>query len=164
MVTRLHPVTTDFLSAAPVRLVCEARLRSAPEAVYRELADDASTWPLWFREVRSAAYVGQPPYGAGAGRSVVLRGGVRFVESVIVAEPSQRFVYRVEETRLPGVHAWMEEWLLRAAEDGGTLLRFTMAVDGDWALCTLMRLSGPAVVRSLRRAAARLDARCTATG
>ena len=164
MVTRLHPVTTDFLADAPVRLVCEARLRSAPDPVYRELADDASTWPLWFREVRSAAYIGPPPYGVGAGRSVALRGGVRFVESVIVAEPAQRFVYRVEETGLPGVHAWMEEWLLRPAEDGGTHLRFTMALDGDWALCALARLAGPGVVRSLRRAAARLDARCAAGG
>ena len=163
MVTRLHPVTTDFLTAAPVRLVCEARLGSSPGSVYRELADDASSWPLWFREARSVAYIGQPPYGVGAGRSVVLRGGIRFVESVIVAEPSQRFVYRVEEAGLPGVHAWMEEWLLRPAEDGGTLLRFTIAMDGDWALCALMRLSAPMVARALRRAAARLDARCAAT-
>ncbi|MFC1406397.1 MULTISPECIES: SRPBCC family protein [Streptacidiphilus] len=165
MAKRLRPVTAEFLAEAPNRLVSTARLRAEPGAVFAELTDDASTWPLWFREVRSAGYTGPPPYGVGAGRAVTLRGGARFVESVVAwEEPSDggpaRFVYRVEETNVPGVRAWAEEWLLTPAAGGGTELRFTIAVDAAPAVRAVLLPARPGVARSLRRAAARLDARC----
>ncbi|WP_042397700.1 SRPBCC family protein [Streptacidiphilus carbonis] len=159
MAKRLRPVTEEFLAEAPVRLVTAATLRAKPEAVFAELTDDASTLPLWFREVRSAAYTGPPPYGVGAGRAVSLRGGTHFVESVIVWERPGRFAYRVEETGLPGVRAWIEEWLLTPAADGGTELRFTIALDAAAPVRGAVALARPGVRRAVRRAAGRLDAR-----
>jgi hypothetical protein len=156
---RLRPVTTKFLESAPLRIVVEQRLAARPAAVFRELTDDASTWPSWFREVRRAAYTGPGPYGVGAGRSVTLFGGVRFVESVQVWEESKRFVYRVEETNLLGAHAWMEEWLLAAEPSGGTVLRFTMALEAHAAIDLPLRATGALVARSVRRAMSRLDSR-----
>jgi len=164
MVKRLRPASTGLLVDAPTRLVFTARLRSPVEAVFHELTDDAATTPLWFREVRSARYTGPPPYGVGSGRAVVLRGGPRFVESVLVWQQPERFVYRAESTTLPGVRAWMEEWLLAPVVEGGTVLRFTMAVDAAPALRAALRLSRPAVARAVRRAAAGLDARSGAHG
>ena len=160
MANLLRPVTAGFLEDAPTRLVFVADLRSRPEAVFRELTEDAATVPLWFRPVRSAGYTGPPPYGPGAGRAVTLRGGVHFVESVVVWEEPTRFVYRVEQTNAPGVHAWIEEWLLAPSASGGTVLRFTMALDGVLAVRAVMQLARPGVARSVRVAAARLDARC----
>jgi uncharacterized protein YndB with AHSA1/START domain len=164
MVKRLRPASLELLVGAPTRLVFTARLRSPREAVFQELTEDAATVPLWFREVRSARYTGAPPYGVGAGRVVVLRGGPRFVESVLVRHPPERFVYRAEATTLPGVRAWMEEWLLAPAADGGTVLRFTIAVDAAPALRAVLRLSRPGVARAVRRAAVELDARSGAHG
>jgi hypothetical protein len=164
MSKQLRPVTVDFLDHAPVRLVFTQRLRSAPEAVFQELTDDASTWPQWFRDVRSAEYTGPPPYGVGTGRAVRLRAGVRFVESVLVWQQPTRFVYRVEECSAPGASAWMEEWLLTPVDDGGTELRFTLAVDGTLGLRTAFRLIRPGMGPSIRRAMNRLDARCRPKG
>lgn len=164
MAKRLRPVTAEFLAEAPTRLVSTARLRAEPGAVFAELTDDASTWPLWFREVRSAAYTGPPPYGVGAGRAVTLRGGARFVESVVAWEEPPggpfRFGYRVEEANVPGVRAWAEEWLLTPSAGGGTELRFTIAADTAPAVGAVLALARPGVARSFRRAAARLDGRC----
>ena len=160
MAKRLRPVTAEFLAEASTRLVSTARLRADPGSVFAELTDDASTWPLWYREIRSAAYTGPPPYGVGAGRAVTLRGGARFVESVVAWERPARFVYRVEETNAPGVRAWAEEWLLTPTAEGGTALRFTIAVDAAPVVRAVLLLARPGVARSVRRAAARLDARC----
>jgi hypothetical protein len=160
MAKRLRPVTAEFLTEAPTRLVSGALMRAEPAAVFAELTDDASTWPLWYREIRSAAYTGPPPYGVGAGRAVTLRGGARFVESVIAWEQPVRFVYRVEETNVPGVRAWAEEWLLTPTAGGGTALGFTIAVDAAPAVRAVLLPARPGVARSVRRAAARLDARC----
>lgn len=160
MANLLRPVTAGFLEDAPTRLVFDCALRSEPAAVFRELTEDASTLPLWFRPVRSAAYTGPPPYGPGAGRAVTLRGGIHFVESVLVWEEPSRFVYRIEQTNAPGVHAWLEEWLLTPGPSGGTLLRFTMAVDAVAAVDVALRLARPGVARSVRIAAGKLDARC----
>ncbi|TDU02899.1 polyketide cyclase/dehydrase/lipid transport protein [Streptomyces sp. 846.5] len=165
MAKRLRPVTAEFPAEAPTRLVSTARLRAEPGAVFAQLTDDASTWPLWYREIRSAAYTGPPPYGVGAGRAVTLRGGAHFVENVIAWEEPPpggpfRFVYRVEETNVPGFRAWAEEWLLAPSADGGTELRFTIAVDAAPAARAVLLLARPGVARSIRRAAARLDAHC----
>jgi uncharacterized protein YndB with AHSA1/START domain len=160
MAKQLRPVTVDFLNHAPTRLVFTARLRSTPEAVFRELTDDVSTWPLWFHEVRSARYTGPPPYGVGAGRAVTLRGGVHFVESVLVRQEPSRFVYRVDQAGVLGARAWLEEWRLAPSEDGGTVLRFTLALDGEPALRAAVRLGRPGVARAFRKAFSRLDARC----
>lgn len=159
---RLSPVTTEFLQSAPVRIVVTERLGAPREALFRELTDDASTWPEWWREITRAGYTGPGPHSVGAGRSVALRGGVRFVESVLVRDEPERFVYRIEETNLPGAHAWMEEWLLTPGQGTGTALRFTMAVEGHASLELPLQAVRPLVMRSIRRAMRRLDARATA--
>ena len=160
---RLRPVTSGFLEDAPTRLVFVSHLSAKPDQVFRELTEDASTWPLWFTSIRTAAYIGPPPYGPGAGRVVTLRGGPHFVESVLVLEEPSRFVYRVEQANVPGVYAWLEEWLLAPSAGGGTVLRFTMAIDAAPAVRAVVRLARPGISRSVHTAAVRLDARCTST-
>jgi hypothetical protein len=158
---RLSPVTTEFLQSAPLRIVVTERLEASREALFRELTDDASTWPQWWREITRASYTGPGPYSVGAGRSVSLRGGVRFVENVLVWDEPERFVYRIEETNLVGAHAWMEEWLLTPGPGSGTTLRFTMAIEGHAALELPLQAVRPMVMRSIRRALRRLDTRAS---
>ncbi|MBF9068498.1 SRPBCC family protein [Streptacidiphilus fuscans] len=151
-------MTTEFLESAPVRVVAEERLTSGPDALFRELTDDASTWPSWFGAIRRASYTGPPPYGVGAGRAVKLVGGIRFVESVLVWEEPRRFVYRIEETNLLGAHAWLEEWLLTPDGDG-TSVRFTMAIEGHAMIELPTHAARSLVERSCRTAMHKLDAR-----
>ncbi|MEV4945620.1 SRPBCC family protein [Streptomyces sp. NPDC053755] len=155
MARRLRLVELDFAASAPLRLAFTAELAAPPNAVYRSLAQEVGSWPSWFTAVLSAS-----PTGGGAGRTVRLRGGVRFRETVMAADPERRYAYRIDETNAPAVRAMVEDWSLSPAGPG-TRVRWTMAVDGPAPLLTLMRLARPGVGRSFRDAMRRLDLRLT---
>ncbi|MER7462222.1 SRPBCC family protein [Streptomyces sp. NPDC097981] len=155
MVRRLRPVGLDFTEDAPIRLVFTARTAAAPEAVYRALAEDVEGWPRWFGAVTLA----RPTHG-GAGREVRLVGGTRFQETVMAADPEQRYAYRVDETNLPGVRALLEEWRLSPAAPGsGTLVRWTFAADGPALFRFALAGARPGMGLSFRSAVRALDAR-----
>ncbi|MFE9133153.1 SRPBCC family protein [Streptomyces sp. NPDC007355] len=155
MARRLRPVELDFTASAPVRLVFTATLAAPPPAVYRSLAVEVGSMPAWFTAVVSAV-----PTGDGAGRTVRLRGGIAFEETVLAAEPDVRYAYRVDATNAPGVTALAEEWAL-SPSGKGTRLRWTMAADGVTPFRLGLRLAGPGVGLSFRDAARRLDRRLT---
>ncbi|MER6100264.1 SRPBCC family protein [Streptomyces sp. NPDC001728] len=155
MARRLTPVELDFTASAPVRLVFTAALAAPPPVVYRSLAVEVGSTPAWFTAVTSAV-----PTGDGAGRTVRLRGGIVFEETILAAEPDLRYAYRVDSTNAPGVTAMAEEWVL--SPDGrGTRLRWTMAAAGATPFRLALRLAGPGVGMSFRDAARRLDRRLT---
>ncbi|MEU7120141.1 SRPBCC family protein [Streptomyces zaomyceticus] len=155
MARRLRPVELDFTASAPVRLVFSATLAAPPSAVYRSLALEVGSLPAWFTAVTSAV-----PSGDGAGRTVRLRGGIAFEETILASEPDVRYAYRVDSTNAPGITALAEEWALSPAGKG-TRLRWTMAADGAAPLRLGLRLAGPGVGLSFRDAARRLDRRLT---
>ncbi|MFE0649429.1 SRPBCC family protein [Streptomyces sp. NPDC059534] len=155
MARRLRPVELDFTATAPVRLVFTAALAAPPPAVYRSLALEVGSMPSWFTAVTSAV-----PTGDGAGRTVRLRGGIAFEETILAAEPDVRYAYRVDETNAPGVTAMAEEWFL-SPTGKGTRLRWIMAVDGPAPLRLALRVAAPGVALSFRDAARRLDRRLT---
>lgn len=155
MPRRLRPVELDFVESAPVRLAFTADLAAAPPAVYRALAEEVESTPDWFAAVLSAT-----PTDGGAGRTVRLRGGVRFQETIMAAEPGARYAYRIDETNAPAVTAMLEDWVLSPAGTG-TRVRWTMAVDGPAACRLVMRLARPGVGKSFRDAMRGLDRRLT---
>ncbi|MFJ9344091.1 SRPBCC family protein [Streptomyces sp. NPDC101733] len=159
MTRRLRPVGLDFADTAPVRLVYTARASATPEAVYRALAEEVTGWPDWFRAVTLAR-----PTGGGAGREVKLMGGVRFQETIMAADPGQRYAYRVDETNAPGMRALLEEWLLTpvgGADSPATLVRWTFACDGPTAFRLALTAARPALGHSFRTAVRTLDTRLT---
>ncbi|MQY37402.1 hypothetical protein SRB17_54060 [Streptomyces sp. RB17] len=151
MARRLRPVGIDFVGAAPVRLVFAREVSASPERVFHALAEDLAGWAEWFPGVTSV----RP---AGDGREVRLHGGVRFQESVIVAEAPERYAYRVEATNMPGARAWVEEWRL-LPEGAGTRVQMTFALDGTAAFRLLWTVARPGVGRAFRRAVTSLDRR-----
>ncbi|MCX5389137.1 SRPBCC family protein [Streptomyces sp. NPDC006482] len=155
MARRLRPVELDFTASAPVRLTFSATLAAPPQAVYRSVAVEVGSLPAWFTPVVSAV-----PTGDGAGRTIRLRGGIRFEETILASEPDVRYAYRVDSTNAPGVTAMAEEWFLSPAGKG-THLRWIMAVDGPAPLRTVLLLARPGVGLSFRDAARRLDRRLT---
>lgn len=147
MARQLRPVELDFADTAPLRFSCTADLGVPREAVYVALAEELENWPMWLTSV-----TGVTPTRGGAGRRVVLKGGRFFEETIMAAQPSERYAYRVDETNVPGVRALLEDWTLARSPSGGTRVRWTMAVGGPPALRGVLRLAGPGVSRSIRAA------------
>ncbi|MEW2568630.1 SRPBCC family protein [Streptomyces sp. NPDC047070] len=158
MVRRLRPVELDFTETAPVRLVFARRVTSSPEAVYRALAEDVEGWPRWFSAVSSAH-----PSDGGSGRLIRLRGGTRFEETILAAEPHEVYAYRVDATNAPGVRALVEEWRLTPDGASGTRVRWTVAADGTAAFRLVTRLSRAGLGRAFRDAVRKLDRRIGST-
>lgn len=155
MARRLRPVGLDFIEDAPIRLAFTARTTAAPEAVYRALAEEVEGWPHWFRAVTLA----RPTHG-GAGREIKLVGGVRFQETIMAADPEQRYAYRVDETNAPGIRALLEEWRLTPS-GSGTHVRWTFAADGPAPVRLALTAARPGLGHSFRSAVRALDRRLT---
>ncbi|MET9514292.1 SRPBCC family protein [Streptomyces sp. NPDC002994] len=157
MARRLRPVELDFVETAPTRLVFAAEVSAPPEAVYRALAEDLSGWPAWFGAVTMCR-----PTAGGAGREVRLKGGTRFQETILAAEPGERYAYRVDVTNAPGMRALLEEWRLAPA-GSGTRVRWTFAAAGPAPLRLALRLARPGLGRAFRDAVRSLDRRLAST-
>ncbi|MFI1252576.1 SRPBCC family protein [Streptomyces netropsis] len=151
----LRPVGLDFTETAPLRLVFAAHAAAAPEEVYRALAAEVEAWPQWFRAVSWARPVERE---GRAGREVLLRGGGRFLETVIAAEPVTRYAYRTDETNTPGLRALLEDWLL-IPTGSGTIVRWTVAVDAPAPVRLALGLARPGLGHAFRGAVRSLDRR-----
>jgi len=153
MAHQLRPVALDFVQTAPVRLVFTRDMISSPETVYRALAEDVGNWPQWFPAVSSARST-----DGGSGRKVRIKGGTRFEETVIAAEPHEVYAYRVDVTNAPGMRALIEEWRL-APHGSGTRLQWTWAADGTAPFRLGLKLGRAGLGRAFRDAVTRLDRR-----
>ncbi|MDT0542783.1 MULTISPECIES: SRPBCC family protein [Streptomyces] len=149
---RLRPVGLGYVRTAPLRLVFVAEAAAPPEAVFTALAD-VEGWPRWYRQVAAARSTDD-----GRGREIRLKGGTRFTETVMAADPAERYAYRVDRTNIPGLRALLEEWRLVPSPYGtGSLVRYTFAVDGVAPLRGALRLLRPGLRRAFRDAVRALD-------
>ncbi|MBO1334435.1 SRPBCC family protein [Streptomyces sp. VRA16 Mangrove soil] len=159
MARRLLPVGLDFVETAPLRLVFAREVSASPEAVYAALADDVAGWPQWFSAVTLARPVED---GAdGPRREVRLKGGTRFVETIVAAEPGQVYAYRVDESNAPGVRALLEEWRITAVP-GGARVQWTFAADGAAPFRIGLKVGRAGFGRAFRDAVGALERRLTA--
>ncbi|MEU0842587.1 SRPBCC family protein [Streptomyces sp. NPDC005962] len=154
MAYRLRSVGPDYTETAPVQLAFTAEASAPPEAVFEALAD-VEGWPRWFRQVADAR-----PTADGTGREIRLRGGTRFRETVVAADPGERYAYRIDETNVPGLRALLEEWRL-VPWHSGTVVRYTFALDGTAVTRASARLARPGLRRAFHDAVRRLDRRLT---
>lgn len=159
MARRLRPVGLEFAESAPLRLVFAREVSASPEAVYRALADDMTGWPEWF----TAVTLCRPTDGADGskGREVRLKGGTRFRETIMAAEPAERYAYRVDESNAPGLRALLEEWRLTPAGTG-TRVQWTFAADGAAPFRFTLKLGRAGMGRAFRDAVTALDRRLAA--
>ncbi|MZD09586.1 SRPBCC family protein [Streptomyces sp. SID5785] len=153
MARRLLSVGPDFAETAPLRLVFAREVSAPPGAVYRALAEDVTGWPEWFSAVTLAR-----PLDGGARREVRLRGGTRFLETIVAAEPDERYAYRVDETNAPGVRALLEEWRI-VAVPGGSRVQWTFAADGAAPFRVGLRVGRAGLGRAFRDAVGALERR-----
>lgn len=156
MARRLRPVGLDFVETAPVRFSFTRQMSAPPDAVFRAMAEDVPGWSEWFPAVTYAR-----PVGDGTRREIRLRGGTRFLETIVAAEPSTVYAYRVDETTVPGVGALLEEWRLAPAGEG-TRVRWSWAADGSAPFRFAVKLARPGLQRVFRDAVRALDRRSAA--
>ncbi|WP_369200335.1 SRPBCC family protein [Streptomyces sp. PU-14G] len=154
MARQLRSVELGFADTAPLRLSFVADVGARAETVYAALAEDVTAWPCWFTAVTEVR-----PTGGGTGRDVRLKGGGFFDETIVAAHPAERYAYRIDRTNAPGVRAMMEDWELRPSPEGGTRVRWTMAVDGTPVLHAALRLGKPGIRASFRDAMRKLEDR-----
>ncbi|RLU89176.1 MxaD family protein [Streptomyces griseocarneus] len=158
MARRLRPVGLDFVAVAPSRLVFAAHVSASPAEVYAALAEDVPGWARWFRAVSLA----RPLESEGRRRREIrLRGGIRFLETILAEEPSQRYAYRVDVTNAPGVRALVEEWQLLPAGTG-TVVRWSVAADALVPVRLLLAVGRPGMRHAFRDATRSLDRRIAA--
>ncbi|MGI5336569.1 SRPBCC family protein [Streptomyces sp. CA-181903] len=144
--------------AAPLRLTFVARTTAPPERVHHALVEDVTAWPRWFRAVRLA----RPLDGKGRRRREIrLVGGVWFHETVMAVDAPRRCAYRVDSTNVPFLRAVLADWRL-VPSGGGTLVRWTLAMDAPPAVRWLVLLTRPVPARAFRGALRALDARLAA--
>jgi uncharacterized protein YndB with AHSA1/START domain len=156
MAHRLRPVDHGFVRTAPVRLVFARGITAPPRAVFRALADDVVGWAQWFPAVTVAR-----PVRDGAGRDIQLRGGARFLETVLVTRAPDVYAHRVDVTNVPGARAVAEEWRL-VPIGSGTRVQWTLAADGTAPFRAALNLAGAGLGRTFRDSLAALDRRLTA--
>ncbi|AXK32027.1 SRPBCC family protein [Streptomyces armeniacus] len=156
MPNRLRSVELEFAETAPVRLVFREEARASPEALFDALSE-VDTWPEWYPGVTGAR-----PLEGGEQRMIHLRGGGRFLETVITSRP-ERYSYRSDETNAPGVRALLEDWRLEPSGTG-TRVQYTFALDGTAPCRAVARLLGPGLRRAFRGAVRTLDGRLAAGG
>jgi carbon monoxide dehydrogenase subunit G len=133
-----------FIDRAPVVHVVEAELAASPDAVFAALAD-ASGWPHWFPNVRSACYTTPPPFGVGTIREANVGGSI-WIERMIAWEPSVRWAWTVIGASLPFAAAQVESFALEGTR-AGTRICWTVALEPR----LLARVGGPFMGSAMRR-------------
>ncbi len=156
MARQLRPVGIEFVETAPVRLVFAREISAPPVTVFRALAEDVPGWADWFGAVTLARSCDD-----GARREIRLKGGTRFLETVLVAKEAEVYAYRVDETNAPGARALVEEWRLVPA-GAGTRVQWTFAADGPAAFRLALTFVRGGLGRAFREAVTSLDRRLTA--
>ena len=157
----MKKVEIDFLEKAPRIYVAECTVALAREQVWKAIID-APTWPEWFPGVRSASYLGGPPYGVGTTR-VADVGGFLMEETMLAWDDGRCWAYRIDRSTAPLAKAQLESTEL---EDKGSRTRVR------WILAThpgiLLRVTAPifriTVQRLLERAMRNLEARARKNG
>ncbi|POX50429.1 MxaD family protein [Streptomyces sp. Ru71] len=153
MAHRLRPVGLDFTGTAAVRHVFAQEITAGPQRVYGALAEDVPGWSEWFWAVALVR-----PFDDGARREVRLRGGTRFLETILAAKEPEVYAYRVDVTNAPGCRALLEEWRLTPSGTG-TRVQWTFAADGTLPFRLALGAARPGLARSFRGAVTALDRR-----
>jgi hypothetical protein len=115
---------------------------AAPASIWEKAYADASAWPRWNAEIRSARLDG--PLAVGASARIVFRTGLRLRFRVVDCESGRLFT---DEARLPGARMGHRH-LIEPVPGGGSRLVNTIYIEGT--LTPLWRrILGPAAERAL---------------
>jgi uncharacterized protein YndB with AHSA1/START domain len=111
----------DYIERAPLRFINTVDLKAPPEEVFAALRDP-DTWLLWFPDMTSAVWEGEP--GVGTDR-VVKAGPMAIREHFVVWREPHQMAFYISETSLPFAKRMVENYTIEQTSTGS---RFTYAV------------------------------------
>lgn len=115
---------------------------ASPAEVWEKAYADASAWPNWNAELKSAELDG--PLVLGATAKIVFKTGLRLRFKVVEFEQGRLFT---DESRLPGARMGHRH-LVEPTGDGGSRLTNTIYIEGPLAPLW-RRVMGPRAARAL---------------
>jgi hypothetical protein len=120
----------------------ELEAEAEPAAVWSRAYADASAWPRWNAEIKSATL--EDPLALEAEARIVFRTGLRLRFRVVEYEEGRLFT---DEARLPGARMGHRH-LVEPIGDGRSRLTNTIYIEGPMAWLW-RRVLGPAAARAL---------------
>ena len=127
--TKLRTIDATFLTEAPVRVTVSAVVDAPVADVFKAVATDPTGWADWCPGFSAASrWTSAPPYGVGSQRSMRAF-GTTFDETILAWDENRRWAFRVDETGIPTLRAFAEEWRFDPVGPAQTRLTWTMAAD-----------------------------------
>src|SRR5205814_7712978 len=151
----MRPEDLDFLERAPRKWTFEREVAAPQAAVVAAISADPSTW-TWFPGLSSGSYEGDGPHGVGTKRQVKMT-GTTYKETMLAWDPPSRWAYRVDASSVPLAHALVEEWAIEPRGAGGSVVRWTFAIDPKPLFKVGMPAAPTVLRRLLKKAMANLD-------
>ena len=125
---RCLDVGLDFLDSAPVPLRATVTVNRPPDEVFAAFAHDPARWGEFFPGFDQSGYYHTPgPHGVGSGKAKRFM-GITVEERVLAWDEGSRFAFRIERTRVPVAHAWVEDYQFVPNGGNGTVVRVAMGV------------------------------------
>jgi hypothetical protein len=119
-------VELDFLTTAPIRLSTSVHVLRPPSEVFAAFAHDPTNWGEFFPGFdKTGRYDTPTPHGTGS-RCTKRVIGLKGDETVLGWIEGAHFAFRVDSTRAPAFHAWVEEYRFEPAASNGTLLHLAI--------------------------------------
>lgn len=123
----MRQVTLDDIPSAPIIVEVVEQIAAPRQRVFDLLSGDPARWGDFISVLdHKGHWVKETPDGIGAVRSIG-RGKARLTETILAKDDGKRWAFRVESGPLPGVKAFLEDYLLEDSP-GGCTLRWTGVV------------------------------------
>lgn len=139
MTRSLRPVVLGFIDTAPVAHTLHLELAASTEQVYAMLSDSPATW-TWMPSVKGGRWLGTDRR-VDARREITI-GPATITETILAAEPAQRWAYRIDTSSVPMASALLEDW--RLSEVPATSTRPTSTKAEYTFYIDPLRFTGPA--------------------
>jgi uncharacterized protein YndB with AHSA1/START domain len=152
----MRAVGNDFFETAPHRFLHKAAIRRPPERVFEAIAIDPAGWGDWFPGFdHTGCWLTEPPPEPGSRRKV-RAGLISYEETILALERPHHFAFRVDRAGNPMAKALAEDYRI-IADDNGSVLEWTFAIDPTAAVRPIVRLFDPVLAQMLKRAATNLE-------
>jgi hypothetical protein len=138
----LEPADAEFLASAPHVFRYQKRFVAPPEQVWESLASNASI-AAWGPAIKEVSWTSPRPFGVGTTREVAGL-GARARERYFRWDEGHDYSFAVYESTIPLFKRFAEDYAIEP-DDGGTLFRWTVAIEPKAALALPFKALAPAL-------------------
>jgi hypothetical protein len=148
-------VNLDFLDTAGYRFVRTVDLAITAEQLFEVLAE-ADSWSRWATAIADVTWTSPQPYGVGATRTVIMRGGAVNDAEFLAWEHYSHMAFRLNQSTTKGLAAFVEDYQVQETPRG-CHLTWTVAITPRGLITRFgMFVGRPVMARVFRRFAGNL--------